>query len=325
MSDFKDRVRYSLLGTASNRYINLNVVTVRSTPGTNEVVEGWLSSIAFTFAANVSGIIGIMIQRDGLWSQLATNTLSTESDSILVDNIYVKSGDRLQINFGAGLTENVNVWLTTTYEPVGTGPTWTDFAFGLIEQSSSSSSGDYSSSSSSSSSSVLYSSFSSSSSVLYSSSSSSSSSDNFSSSSSSNGYSSSSSSSSTGCFPTYCAEGFNTTLANGNYADRDTSYNSKPTYANGSYFIWYESVTGYWAMSNTIGDPQNQWISSIDVPNACPNGVWSTEDGVVYEGSCVVSSSSSSSNQYSSSSSSSSTSSSSSSSSSSDNYSSSSS
>ena len=196
MSDFKDRRKFNLLSTATNRYINIYVHSAPVGTNTNEIFEGWMSSVAFSFADNVSGIIGLMIYRDGVWAQLATNTLATQSDTILVDNIYVKDGDRIQIDFAAAIDEDVNIWITSTYEPVGTGPTWTSFAYGLIEQSSSSSSSSDGYSSSSSSSQQYSSSSSSSSSQQYSSSSSSSVLYSSSSSSSSNLYSSSSSSSS---------------------------------------------------------------------------------------------------------------------------------
>ena len=60
--------------------------------------------------------------------------------------------------------------------------------------------------------------------------------------------------------------------------------------------MWYDSGTGYWAMSNDVGDPQNQWISSTDTAVECPDGDnWVDEAGIIVAGECSSSSSSSSS------------------------------
>ena len=169
--------------------------------------------------------------------------------------------------------------------------------------SSSSSSVDSSSSSStdvsSSSSSELYSSSTSSSSELYSSSTSSSS-EGKSSSSSSVGSSSSTSQSSEssmeGCCTVYSGTTFTTDALNGDWA-YDEDYNSKPSYVNqlGTYYMWYDA-SGYWAISNDKGDPENQWISSTDTPVACPEGdIWVDESGVIECEEMSTSSSSSSS------------------------------
>ena len=97
---------------------------------------------------------------------------------------------------------------------------------------------------------------------------------------------SSSSSSHLDCEGSYCAQGFATSGANGTYVDAG-DYNDKAYYANGNYLVWYDSTTGYWAMSEDLGDPQNQWISSVDTPVSCPDGdVWVSEDGTLTAGAC---------------------------------------
>ena len=101
------------------------------------------------------------------------------------------------------------------------------------------------------------------------------------SSSESEGNESTSSSSEMGCGKSYLASGFNTALANGTY-NYSGAYGSKGSYYNGTYYLWVDSVTGYWAMSGTKGDPQNQWKSSIDTVSACPDGdSWVSEDGTI--------------------------------------------
>jgi len=92
---------------------------------------------------------------------------------------------------------------------------------------------------------------------------------------------STSSSSHEGCGGGYLAADFATALANGiyNYAG---VYATKASYYNGTYYLWIDSVSGYWAMSGTRGDPQNQWISSIDTIAACPDGdSWVSENGTI--------------------------------------------
>jgi hypothetical protein len=175
-------------------------------------------------------------------------------------------------------------------------------ACGGVESSSSSSS---SSSNSSSSQSSQSSSSSLSSSSSKSSASSSSSSSSSSTSSSSEGLTSasskstessqSSSSSSTSsesahgaCAEYYCGAGFSISELRGNYRMSGT-YNSKPAYKNdsGVIWMWYDTATGYWAMSNNKGDPMNQWASTTDTAVACPNGdVWVDDDGTVTVGFC---------------------------------------
>ncbi len=174
--------------------------------------------------------------------------------------------------------------------------------------SSESSSSSSLSSESSSSSSSLSSESSSSSSLSSESSSSSSLSSESSSSSSLSSESSSSSSSSSlyGCSDLYCASTFTTAALNGTWTWTGGVYNSKPIYRNvaGTYLMWYDD-TGYWAISNDVGDPENQWLSSTDNPVSCPDGdIWVFESGLVVEGECSSSSSSSSSFDSSSSSSS---------------------
>jgi HK97 family phage major capsid protein len=153
--------------------------------------------------------------------------------------------------------------------------------------SSSSSSEDITSSSSSKSSMQ----YSSSSSKSNSSSSSSSSSSKSVSSLSSNSSSSSSSSSSSynvrGCVADYCASTFATVALNGTWAwDEVTEYNNMPVYVNGANKVWFDTHTGYWAMSNDAGDPENQWLSSKDTAGGCPDGTWAGEAGTLAEGAC---------------------------------------
>ena len=90
-----------------------------------------------------------------------------------------------------------------------------------------------------------------------------------------------------GCAEDYCASGFNTPAYNGTYAWAGwDAVTSKPYYFNGNYYVWYDSVTGYWAMSDDKGDPQNQWVSSSDTATPCPNGDWTREDGTLTAGKC---------------------------------------
>ena len=107
-------------------------------------------------------------------------------------------------------------------------------------------------------------------------------------SSSSNSSTSSSESQEGACSEYYCGTLFSITELNGQYRMSGT-YNSKPAYknANGIIWMWYESTSGYWVMSNNKGDPQNQWASSTDTAVACPGGdEWVDDDGVVTAGFC---------------------------------------
>ena len=109
-----------------------------------------------------------------------------------------------------------------------------------------------------------------------------------SSSSSSKSESSSSSSSENvlGCKTKYCASTFTTVAINGQYTWTGADYNNKAVYNNGTYNIWFDAVTGYWACSGDVGDPQNQWVSSKDDAGGCPDGAWVGEAGLLAEGTC---------------------------------------
>jgi len=99
-----------------------------------------------------------------------------------------------------------------------------------------------------------------------------------------------------GCCTVYSGTTFTTDALNGDWA-YDEDYNSKPSYVNqlGTYYMWYDA-SGYWAISNDKGDPENQWISSTDTPVACPEGdIWVDESGVIECEEMSTSSSSSSS------------------------------
>ena len=87
-----------------------------------------------------------------------------------------------------------------------------------------------------------------------------------------------------GCYEHYCGD-FATAAYDGTYTATGT-HGGKPAYTNGSWWIWYDTVTGYWALSNDVGDPQNQWKSSKDDAGGCPDGVWVDEAGTVVDGSC---------------------------------------
>jgi HK97 family phage major capsid protein len=154
-------------------------------------------------------------------------------------------------------------------------------------ESSSSSSGGHSSSSSSSRSSA--SSGSTASSASSSSRSSNSSSSSESSDSSTSESSTSSSESQEGaCSEYYCGSDFSITELNGQYRMSGT-YNSKPAYkhSSGIIWMWYDTTSGYWVLSNNKGDPQNQWASATDTAVACPDGdVWVDDDGVITAGYC---------------------------------------
>ena len=170
-------------------------------------------------------------------------------------------------------------------------------------ESSSSNSSSSSKDSSSSSSSVGNSSSSSSSSDSSESSSSESSSSSSSSQSSSSSSSQSSSSSSTEssssssldeCCKVYLGEGFSTEALNGDWVFSGT-YNAKPYYINQDVdeYMWYDTATGYWAISDDLGDPQISWLSTTDTAVACPGGdAWVSESGTM---TCTEGSSSSSS------------------------------
>jgi len=105
----------------------------------------------------------------------------------------------------------------------------------------------------------------------------------------------SSSSSSEGCCINYAGSGFTTESLNGDWK-YDGDYNGKLSYVNelGTYYMWYDTATGYWAMSNDKGDSQNQWVSSTDTAVNCPGGTWVDESGTI---TCTEVSSSSSSSQ----------------------------
>ena len=100
--------------------------------------------------------------------------------------------------------------------------------------------------------------------------------------------SSSSSQSQLGDCPKYlCASQFATNTLNGDYAFSGY-HNSKPTYVNGNQVkIWYDSVTGYWAMSDDVGDPVISWLSATDTATDCPDDdIWVNESGIVVAGPC---------------------------------------
>lgn len=98
--------------------------------------------------------------------------------------------------------------------------------------------------------------------------------------------SSSSSDNVDGCKTHYCASSFTTVLANGTYTWTGATYNSHPVWNNGTYNIWFDTDTGYYAMSATVGAPENQWISSIETPAHCPVGSWLLENGTLVDGIC---------------------------------------
>ena len=102
---------------------------------------------------------------------------------------------------------------------------------------------------------------------------------------------SSSSSSQSGegaCSEYYCGSGFSIPELNGQYQVNGT-YNGKPKYehTSGVMWLWYDTST-YWAASNNVGDPQNQWASSIDTAaQGCPDGdAWVDDDGTITAGKC---------------------------------------
>jgi len=98
---------------------------------------------------------------------------------------------------------------------------------------------------------------------------------------------SSSSSQSGACPQKLCASGFSTTAYNGTY-NYAGLYNNAKSYKNANnWYIWFDTVTTYWVLSNTKGDPQNQWKSTTDTTCACPDDdIWVSEDGVVSAGAC---------------------------------------
>jgi len=90
-----------------------------------------------------------------------------------------------------------------------------------------------------------------------------------------------------GCAENYCASGFATTSYNGTYVATGSQYGGKQLYRKpAGMYAWYSVGTGYWVLSNNAGDPQNQWKSSSDIPQACPDGAWSSEDGTFTAGVC---------------------------------------
>ena len=88
-----------------------------------------------------------------------------------------------------------------------------------------------------------------------------------------------------GCLKYYCAS-FIDQGESGTYIATGTLYNSKPTYFNGTYYIWFDTASGYWAMSGDVGDPQNQWVSSRDDAGECPYGTWVLDNGTIVAGKC---------------------------------------
>jgi hypothetical protein len=89
-----------------------------------------------------------------------------------------------------------------------------------------------------------------------------------------------------GCKTKYCASTFTTVAINGQYTWTGATYGGKAVYNNGTYNIWFDTVSGYWACSADVGDPFNQWLSSKDAAGGCPDGAWAGEDGLLAEGSC---------------------------------------
>jgi len=96
-----------------------------------------------------------------------------------------------------------------------------------------------------------------------------------------------------GCCTNYVGSTFSTEAYNGDWK-YDGDYVGYPSYVNqlGTYYLWYESVSGYWAISNDKGDPQNQWVSSSDEQTTCPDGAYVSESGVMTCGEVSSSSSS---------------------------------
>jgi hypothetical protein len=89
-----------------------------------------------------------------------------------------------------------------------------------------------------------------------------------------------------GCKVAYCGD-FTTAAYDGSYVwDEVSTWGGKAVYSNGTYLIWYDPITGYWALSNDAGDPQNQWLSSKDDAGGCPDGAWVGEVGAVVVGEC---------------------------------------
>ena len=101
--------------------------------------------------------------------------------------------------------------------------------------------------------------------------------------------SNSSSSSESGTCPRYVCGDWNQAIvgADGTYVHTG-EFGSGKAYTNGTYWIWYDITTTYWALSGDKGDPQNQWESSIDTAAAaCPSDdIWVNADGTVTAGQC---------------------------------------
>lgn len=110
--------------------------------------------------------------------------------------------------------------------------------------------------------------------------------------------SSESSSSFDGFSTKYYGSGFTTTELNDDWEYMGSEYNGAPVFENmSSTYVMWKDATGYWAISNDIGDPENQWVSSTDTAVSKPDAdIWVDEDGTITAGSAYSSSSSSSSN-----------------------------
>lgn len=96
----------------------------------------------------------------------------------------------------------------------------------------------------------------------------------------------SSSSTPEGCNKNYCASTFSTGAYNGTYARTGTKYDTMETYFNGNWYIWYEAATNRWWLSATVGATMINRKSSKSVQGGCPDGAWSSEDGLLVAGSC---------------------------------------
>jgi len=98
---------------------------------------------------------------------------------------------------------------------------------------------------------------------------------------------SSSSGSYQGCLKGYCADGFQTAGIDGTYSYEGYTA-GKPRYFNGTNHLFWDVTYSTWAISQDAGDPPNQWLSSQDVGDVCPDGTYTGEAGTVTEGECPV-------------------------------------
>jgi len=109
---------------------------------------------------------------------------------------------------------------------------------------------------------------------------------------SSNSSSSSSSEIVEGCKNWYCAASFTNDQINGSFKFTGQIYESKGVYlqeqassSDVDLYMWYNSVFGYWIISEKVGNPEPEWYAVKTLAGACPDGNWS-HSGVITEGLC---------------------------------------